>query len=853
MSTQPISAPKFFWSLQTEALLAHLGATNGGLTDTEARERLRTGGAALQRANSANAWPRLLLAQFKNPLVLLLIGAMTLSFLLGETADALIVLSVIVLSAFLGFFQEFRAASTIAKLLALINTTSMVLRNGQWASIPASEVVPGDLVRLSAGDAVPADGALIEATDLFVDEAALSGESFPAEKRTGVSPADAPLSARSNAVFQGTHVVSGIGQAIIVHTGAQTAFGEIYQHMRRPPPETEFERGIRQFGNMLIYVTLTLVIAIFAVNIYLHKPIAGSFLFALALAVGLTPELLPAIISITLAQGAQRMAKQKVIVKRLAAIENFGSMNILCSDKTGTLTDGVVRVHSALDSRGETSEQVLLLSYLNAMFESGFVNPIDHALRQLTQFGDQLKAFSKVDEVPYDFIRKRLSVVVAQGGTHTMITKGALKNVLDACTHVQTATGVESIQASLSQITALFEHYSQGGFRVLGLATRDVSGDPIINRDDEAGMTFGGFLLLEDPLKADIGETLRELAHLGITLKIITGDNRHIAKTVGERIGLARPDVLTGDALSRMSDEALRIRARDTDIFAEVEPNQKERILKALRAAGNVVGYIGDGINDAAALHAADVGISVESAVDVAKEAADIVLLERNLKVLVQGVREGRVTFANTLKYMFTTTSANFGNMFSMAGVSLFLPFLPLLPKQILLNNFLSDLPSMAIATDGVDPEMVDRPRRWDIGFIRNFMLVFGLVSSVFDFLTFGSLLFVLNATEAQFQTGWFIESLMTELFITIVVRTRRAFFKSRPGTLLLVAVLVVAVVAIALPYTSLGALFGFVPLPGPMLAVLLLITALYLVASELVKQWFFRRFDTRAGNPTPG
>jgi len=577
-----------------------------------------------------------------------------------------------------------------------------------------------------------------------------------------------------------------------------------------------------------------------------------SFLFALALAVGLTPELLPAIVSITLARGAQLMAASHVIVRRLNSIENSGSMNVLWSDKTGTLTEGVVKLHAAFDVEGNASEHVLLYAVLNATFESGFPNPIDEALRRLPC--PDLEAYVKVDEVPYDFIRKRLSIVVERPSAapdaqrHTMITKGALRNVLDACVDAETRTGggaartapIATVRAALQE---RFEAYSEQGFRVLGVAVRDVTGDPVIDKDDEQQMTFIGFLLLEDPPKAGALEAIAELKALGVQLKIITGDNRLVAAKIGRQMGMDQPIVLSGDELRRLSDTALVTRVAEVDIFAETEPNQKERILGALRKAGNVVGYLGDGINDASALHAADVGISVESAVDVAKEAADIVLLRRDLAVLAQGVRNGRQTFANTLKYVFITTSANFGNMLSMAGVSLFLPFLPLLPKQILLNNFLSDLPSMTIATDSVDREQVDRPRRWDIRFIQNFMLVFGLVSSAFDFLTFGALLLLLRATEPQFQTGWFIESLMTELFIVLIIRTRRPFFRSRPGTLLLATTAVVAGATIFLPYTALGALFGFVPLPAGFVLLLLAITGAYLLANELVKGWFFRRF----------
>jgi P-type Mg2+ transporter len=546
------------------------------------------------------------------------------------------------------------------------------------------------------------------------------------------------------------------------------------------------------------------------------------------------------------------MAASSVIVRRLNSIEDFGSMNVLCSDKTGTLTEGVVRLHAAVDADGNASDEVLLYAQLNAAFESGFPNPIDEALRRLPC--SDLAAHVKVDEVPYDFIRKRLSVVVerttpsAETGRHTMITKGALRNVLEACVDARRpmdpaaarTVPIADVRGALQERFAIF---SEQGYRVLGVAVRDVTGDPIINKDDEQQMTFIGLLLLEDPPKAGALDAIVELGRLGVALKLITGDNRLVAARMGRYMGLERPTVLTGEELRTLSDTALLQRVGEVDIFAETEPNQKERILAALRKAGNVVGYLGDGINDASALHAADVGISVESAVDVAKEAADIVLLKRDLSVLAQGVRLGRQTFANTLKYVFITTSANFGNMVSMAGASLFLPFLPLLPKQILLNNFLSDVPSMTIATDSVDREQVERPRRWDIRFIRNFMLVFGLVSSVFDYLTFGALLYWLRSTEQEFQTGWFIESLMTELFIVLVVRTRGRFFRSRPGRLLLVSTLLVAGTTVFLPYTPLGPLFGFVPLPPLFVLLLLGITGGYLLASETVKGWFFRRF----------
>lgn len=841
-----------FWSSPIEPMLAALAARLEGLTQVEADARVLKFGPNRSSGSRTSTPVRLLLNQFRSPLVILLLFAMTLSLFLGEMTDGMIVLAIVLGSALLGFLQEYRASNAVAKLLAVVQTCVTVLRDNREVELPQDALVPGDVIVLAAGASVPADCRILRSTDLFVDESTLTGESYPAEKSAGVLPGDTPLAKRSNVLFQGSHVVSGTGRAVVVQTGANTVFGAIAERLKLRPPETEFELGLRRFGGLLIQITLLLVLAIFGINVYLHRPVVDSFLFALALAVGLTPELLPAIVSLTLARGAQQMAASHVIVRRLNSIEDFGSMNVLCSDKTGTLTEGVVRLHAALDTDGNASDEVLLFAQLNAVFESGFPNPIDEALRHLPC--PTLGAYAKVDEVPYDFIRKRLSVVVRRTMTsdgtdrHTMITKGALRNVLAACADARTllASGVagtvpvDEVRASLQE---RFETYSEQGYRVLGVATRDVTDDPIINKDDEQAMTFVGFLLLEDPPKAGALEAIAELKQLGVALKIITGDNRLVASRMGRYMGVERPSVITGEELIALSDMALLQRVGEVDIFAEIEPNQKERILAALRKAGNVVGYLGDGINDASALHTADVGISVESAVDVAKEAADIVLLERDLSVLARGVRLGRQTFANTLKYVFITTSANFGNMVSMAGASLFLPFLPLLPKQILLNNFLSDMPSMTIATDSVDAEQVDHPRRWDIRFIRNFMLVFGLVSSVFDYLTFGALLYWLRATEGQFQTGWFVESLMTELFIVLVIRTRGPFFRSRPGTLLLWTTLVVSGTTIFLPYSPLGPLFGFVPLPPLFLLLLLAITGGYLVASEMVKGWFFRRF----------
>jgi len=770
-----------------------------------------------------------------------LLFAAGLSAFLHDLTDSLIILSIIIASGLLGFIQEREAANAVASLLALVQIRTTVIRDGTQTEIPVEEVVPGDVVVLSAGAAVPGDCAILESKDLFVNEATLTGETYPVEKSPGVVPPETPLGGRTNCLFMGTHVVSGSASALVVRTGKNTEFGKVSERLRLRPPETEFEHGVRRFGLFLMEVTLLLVITIFAINVYLARPVLDSFLFSLALAVGLTPQLLPAIISVNLSHGARRMATQQVIVKRLASIENFGSMNALCSDKTGTLTEGVVKLHSVTSIDGQTSEKTLLYAYLNSTYETAFVNPIDEAIRQYRQL--DISAYSKVDEVPYDFIRKRLSILVERNGEHIILTKGAVTNVLAVCSSAEMSDGrIVNMSTVLDQIQERFRELSMQGLRVLGVAYRNIGADTRISKEQEHDMIFVGFIVLFDPIKSGVGDTVNELRKLGVSLKLITGDNRLVAASVGVQVGLTDEDIITGANLHQMSDEALLNRVDKTQIFAEIEPNQKERIILALKRSGHVVGYLGDGINDASALHAADVGISVDSAVDVAKDAADIVLLKKDLGVLAHGVREGRMTFANTLKYIFMATSANFGNMFSMAGASLFLPFLPLLPTQILLTNLLTDFPEMTIASDSVDAELVEEPRRWNISFIRDFMIVFGPLSSIFDFLTFAVLLLVLHATVDQFRTGWFAESVVSASVIVLVVRTRRAFYMSKPSKYLAAATAIVIGITLILPFTALGKLFQFTPLPGSFLLIVMLIVATYAIAAELTKKAFYKK-----------
>ncbi|XZN92211.1 MAG: magnesium-translocating P-type ATPase [Microcoleus sp.] len=829
-----------FWSLSTDTVLQQTHSTAAGLSHADAKQRLSQYGAnSLKQIHKSSAF-MMLLNQFKSPIILILILAAVLSIFLKDAADAIIIIAIVLISGLLGFWQERGASNAVEKLLALVQVKATVLRDGQSQEIPNEEVVPGDIVVLGAGKNIPGDCLVLESKDLSVNEAALTGETYPVDKQNGVLPAATGLNQRTNSLYMGTNVISGTAKAVVVHTGKETEFGKVSQRLKLRPPETEFEHGLSKFGYFLMEVTLVLVALIFAANVYLHRPVLESFMFSLALAVGLTPQLLPAIVSVNLARGAATMAKKRVIVKHLPAIENFGSMNVFCTDKTGTLTEGEVKIHSAVDVEGKESDRVLLYAYLNAISESGYVNPIDKAIREYKTF--DISGYQKLDEVAYDFNRKRLSILFKKDSRNLIITKGALKNILDVCSTVETAEGKTiDIADGGQRLHQQAEDLGSKGFRALGVAYRDFERDSF-TKDDEKNMTFLGYLALFDPPKAGIADTIKELELLGITPKMITGDSKAVAMSIIQQIGLPEPKAMTGSELEKLSDEALMHRVQNTNVFAEVEPNQKERIIIALKKAGNVVGYLGDGINDASALHAADVGISVESAVDVAKEAADIVLMEKDLNVLIEGVKEGRVTFANTLKYVFMATSANFGNMFSMAGISLFLPFLPLLPSQILLTNLLTDFPELTIATDRVDKELVSKPRRMDIKFIRNFMIVFGLLSSIFDYLTFGALLLLLHAQPQQFRTGWFLESVISASMVVLVVRTRKSIFDSKPGKYLLMATLATVGVTIFMPWTPLGTLFGFQPLPLSFVLVLGAIVLFYVTAAENVKRVFYSR-----------
>ena len=835
----PPAAPPAWWSLDAATLAAALHSGPDGLTAKEAARR-RRGAVGLARGD-APEWPRLLARQFGSPLVLILVFAAGVSLVLRDWAEAGIIVAIVVASAMLGFAQELRASHAMQRLRRRLATTARVLRDGVERDVPTTQVVPGDVVLLSAGRLVPADALLLEARDFLVNEAALTGESMPVEKRPGVLAAEATLAQRVNAVFLGASVRSGTARVLVAATGAATAFGAVAERIAQREPETEFARGIRHFGELLMRVMLVMVLFVLVANWWLGRPLVESLLFAVALAVGLSPELLPAIVSVTLSRGAHAMARRGVLVRRLEAIENLGSIDVLCTDKTGTLTTGTVALQAALGPDGAASAEVSTLAYLNAAFETGIANPLDEALVAAGRAeGLATTGWRKVDEIPYDFQRRRLTIVLAREGAaddrHRIVMKGAFAQVLACCSTL--AGGAPLDAAARARLETSFREQGERGLRVLALATLERPAQAAYDVADETGMAFEGLLLFADPPKPEAKQTLAALAALGIRVKVITGDNRHVAAHLAKVLGLGEAPPLTGEALAAMSDEALWQRADQTDLFVEVDPQQKERIVRALQRTGHAVGYLGDGINDAPALHAADVGLSVDDAVDVARESADIVLLRPDLEVLRRGVEDGRRTFANTLKYIGITTSANFGNMVSMALGTLYLPFLPLAAKQILLNNFLSDIPSMAISTDRVDADRIATPQRWDVRALRRFMVVFGLVSTLFDLLTFVLLREIFDAGEAEFQTAWFVVSLLTELAVVLVLRTRGALWASAPSGWLLGSSVAVAVLAVAVPFFAPArALFGFVVLPASLVAALVGVVAAYLACTELVKR----------------
>jgi Mg2+-importing ATPase len=802
-----------------------------GLTALEAAARLRRVGP-----NQLGPPPRLLVLRelardLVNPLVLVLLLASVLAAAFGQFVSAAVTAAMIVLSVALNFLQSYRSQQAARRLRDRVAQTATVVRDGALCSVPLREVVPGDVVHLAAGDLVPADARLLQAKDLFLNEAALTGESLPREKHVATG---------DGMVLRGTSVVSGAATATVTATGAATQFGHVVAQLAARPPETEFERGTRRFGLLILKIVLFLVLFVFLVNALLRRDTLESFLFAVALAVGLTPELLPMIVSVTLAAGAVRMARCRVIVKRLAAIENFGSMDVLCSDKTGTLTVGTVAVDRHVNLRGEEDEAVIRLAALNSAFQTGLRSPMDDAI--LRHEHPAVDDHARLDEVPFDFARRRLSVVVAGPDGRSLVTKGSPEGVLPLCTAVVLDGCTTPFDAEAqARAHALFEDLSRDGFRVLAIASRPVPAQAAYSVADERDLTLAGFAAFLDPPRADVGATIAALRDDGVDVKILTGDNELVTQRVCAGVGFAADTIVLGEAVDTMSDPALAAVAERTRVFARVSPVQKNRIVQALRARGHVVGVLGDGINDAPALRSADVGISVESAVDVARDAADIILLDKALSVLHQGVVEGRRSFGNIMKYVLMATSSNFGNMLSMAVASPFLPFLPMLPVQILLNNFLYDLAQVAIPSDRVDHTWQRAPRRWNVAFIRRYMLTIGPISSVFDLATFAVMLGVFHAGEALFRTGWFVESLATQTLVIFVIRTAAPPWAMPPSRGLVLGVAASLGVGVLLPFTPLATWLGFVPLPPLFFAFLGVMTVAYLAAVELAKRRFYR------------
>jgi Mg2+-importing ATPase len=831
--------PAAWWLRPAAELLADIGIAAPGLSESQARRQARRFGANRFRDRPEQPLPIQFLRRFGNPLVMILLAASAVSALTGEVASFAIIVAMVMLSVTLDFVQEHRAGRAAQRLRRSVQVHATVLRDGAPKRIPATRIVPGDVVTLAAGSLVPADGVLLESRDLHVNQALLTGEAFPVAKDAR-SPAGAGLAEASNALFGGTSIVSGSGSLLVYRIGDATAIGRIAATLTRAPPPTAFDVGTRRFGMLILRLTMLMVLFVLLVNAAMHRPWLESFLFAIALAVGLTPELLPMIVSVTLARGAMRMAQRRVIVKRLAAIEDLGSMDVLCTDKTGTLTEATISLESHVDLDGRDSARVLLLAQVNSRFETGIRSPLDDAV--LAHSAVDIDAWRRIDEAPFDFERRRVSVLADDGHARLLIVKGAPEEVLRLSTRYETDSSTLPFDASArARAESRWNALCEAGSRLLAVAIRPMPAEQDrISNADERELVFVGFLAFLDPPKASAAGALAALASHGVAVKIVTGDDERVARHVCNRLGIAVAGVLAGAEVARLDDPALSARALEANLFCRVDPAQKNRIIVALKRRGRVVGFLGDGVNDAPALHAADVSLSVDTAVDVAKEAADLILLKRDLHVIDDAIVEGRRTFANIRKYIMMATSSNFGNMFSMAGASLFLPFLPMLPTQILLNNVLYDLSEIAIPLDRVDDAELQRPQPWDMAFVRNFMWMLGPVSSLFDLATFYVLLVVLAADEPLFRTGWFVESLATQVLVIFVIRTRGSPLASRPHPALNAGALAVVAVAFALPYTALGRAFGMQPPPVAFYAILAAMVPAYLLLAEAAKRVFY-------------
>jgi Mg2+-importing ATPase len=840
------SMPTDWWQCDTPALLRQLQSGGQGLPEAAVRMRL----AQFGPNRLAAATPQRLFAEvgrrLRNPLLLVLLAAGGVSLFTGESASAWIIGAVVLLSLVLDQFQQQRALAAAARLADQVALTARVLRDGREQVVPVSDIVPGDIVRIAAGSQVPGDGVLLAAQDLFVQQSALTGESFPVEKK--VSPPCATEAENApGVVFMGSSVLSGTATLLVCRTGAQTRIGEVSHLVAGERGDLAFEDDLRHFGNFILRITIFLVLFVVLVGGMAHRPWLESFLFAVALAVGITPELLPMVVTVSLSRGALRLSREQVIVKRLSAIHNLGSMDVLCTDKTGTLTEAHIELVRWVDVAGADSAGVLENAFLNSHFESGIRTPLEDAV--LAHGGIDPAPWRKIDEVPFDFERRRLSVLVDGPGGRRLCVKGAPADVLTHCDRVETSKGAQPwTDEARTRADTTLRLLESEGFRVLGVAYKPVPATlENASLKDENELVFAGFAAFLDPPKADAAQALHALRAQGVDVKVLTGDSDLVTRHVCTALGMPIKGVLLGHEVAALDDRALAHRVQHVNLFCRVDPIQKNRIVRALRARRHVVGYLGDGVNDAPALHSADVGISVDTAADTARASADLILLRHSLGALSAAVTEGRRTFANTRKYILLGTSSNFGNMASMAAAAVFLPFLPMLPVQILLNNLLYDAVSAALPLDSVDGQDTARPQHWDMDLLRRFMFVIGPVSSLFDVMTFGLLLRVLGAGTAQFQSGWFVESLATQVLAVFVIRTRGPAWGGNPHRVLKLTAAAVLAIAVALPFTPVGSWFGLVPLPTVFYAALGGMTLAYLVLLEAVKRRFYKRINASA------
>ncbi len=834
----------YFSRTPLKRVFAELHTSKRGLTESEAKIRLKRYGHNTFSNKKERGIFLEFISHFNSPLIIILLIAAGISASFGEIQNFVIIFVMVLVSVTLDFFEEHSASSAAKKLKEKVNTTATVVRNGKKQDIKSSLVCVGDIIFLSSGDLVPADARIIEADDFFVNQSALTGESFPCEKKATIETAKTATHEYENSVLLGSSVESGTARAVVFRIGKETEFGKIAEALLDREPKSEFELGIAQFGFFISKVILVLVLIIFFGNALIHKDILQSFIFAIAIAVGMTPELLPVVMSITMARGAKKMASCGVIVKKLSAIPNFGSMNILCTDKTGTLTEDTITLMLCTDIHGAENADVYRYTYLNSAHQTGVRNPLDRAV--LAHKKLDIRAYKKTEEIPFDFVRKMMSVAVDGPEGRLLITKGAPEAIVERCSHVIEKGTTRILSATIKKKAyAHYEALSAEGYRVLALAMKThLPEKENYTTVDETKLTLVGFVAFLDPAKKDVRTVLETLHEYGVEVKVITGDNELVTQKICKDIHMDVKGILLGKEISTLTDDALAIKAEHTTIFARFSPDEKNRVITALRSRGHVVGYLGDGINDAPSLKAADIGISVENAVDVAKETADIILTKKHLKPLIEGIIEGRKAFGNTMKYIMMALSSNFGNMFSVLGAILFLPFLPMLPVQILLNNFIYDISQFTISSDAIDVDWIQKPRKWNLDSVKKFMYVFGPISSLFDFCTFYILFVVFNLGMSDFQTGWFMESLATQALVIHVVRTRHLpIWKSRASALLTISTLSAVVIAWIIPYSPLGALFGFSPPSLPVVGVLVVLVIVYLGIVEITKRVFYKKF----------